>query len=446
MNPKVIADGLVTLLVKRFAGPFWLRRRQLERTQWFNKQELQDLQLKLLKRIVSHSYNTVPYYRKLMNESGIHVEDIKTLDDVKLFPVLTKTDVLKAGDSLVSTKYPKWALRTARTGGSTGTPMTIRRNWCSIGNEHAFVRRQWDWAGMGLHEKCACLSGRVIVKGSGKAVCPYTYDPMMKELILSTYHLSPNTAKEYAHLIKERGVKAIIGYPSALYLIAKICLDMRIEMKLSAALTTSEVLTDVMRQTIGRAFGCDVFDFYGLAERVCYIHTCEHHSYHILPEYGLTELIPVGDSDTNHCRIVSTGFWNKAMPLIRYDTGDVVVKSNNTCACGRNFPVIKSVIGRQGDVIKSPSGERFGVTILIHLLYVICGANNILETQFIQDSPSHITVEYVPCERFSNADFSVAKKRFVEHLSRGLEIDFKQVKAVGRTKSGKVRPVVSQII
>jgi hypothetical protein len=68
MNFKIMTKGAIALLTNRFAGPFWFRRRQLAKTQWWSEQELKSLQLKLLKRLVSHAYNTVPYYRKLMDE------------------------------------------------------------------------------------------------------------------------------------------------------------------------------------------------------------------------------------------------------------------------------------------------------------------------------------------------------------------------------------------
>lgn len=442
MNAKIIANGFATLLVKRFAGPFWLRRRWLEKTQWLSRQELQALKLKLLRRLTLHCYHTVPYYQKSMHDHGIKVEDIKTLDDIKKFPILTKKDVLKAGNSIYSTKYPKWFLRTAYTGGTTGTPMQIKRDLFSIGNEHAFVRRQWDWAGIGLRDKCAYLTGRLISRPDQKDGPLYAYDPIMKELILSTYHLSAYTAREYARVIEDYGVKAIVGYPSAVYLLAKTCLDSVIEIKLKSALTSSETLTESMRDTIAKAFKCNVFDFYGGAERVCYIHTCEHGRYHLIPEYGLTELIPVDESDDSKCKVVSTGFWNMAMPLIRYDIGDIVIRSDELCPCGRLFQVVKSISGRQADVIRTPSGREFGAAILTHLLY---GTNNILESQIIQDALDHLTIEYVSTERFSNKDLKAFEGLVVQHLPSELRVDLKQVRAVKRTSSGKIRPVILHI-
>jgi len=442
VNFKVIANGFSNLLVKRIAGPFWLRRRQLAKTQWFEKRELQELQLKLLKRLIRHCYRTVPFYRSLMDDQGIKVEDISTLDDIKLFPVLTKRVVLEAGNLIYSTKYPKWLLRTAYTGGTTGTPMQIQRDLFSIGNEHAFVRRQWDWAGIGLRDKCAYLTGRLIAKPDQEDALLYAYDPFMRELILSTYHLTSNTAQQYARVIRDHAVKAVVGYPSAVHLLAKATLSEGIEVPLKSVLTSSETLTESMRDTIAKAFKCNVFDFYGGAERVCYIHTCEHGRYHLIPEYGLTELIPVDESDDSKRNVVSTGFWNMAMPLIRYDMGDIVIRSDELCPCGRLFQVVESIEGREGVVIKTPSGREFGAAILTHLLY---GTNHILESQIIQDSLDHITIEYAPDKDFCRDDLRAFEKLITRHLPGELKITLKQVVKVGRTLSGKVKPVISHI-
>jgi phenylacetate-CoA ligase len=435
-------NGAKTCLLKRYIGPFWQRRQWLAKTQWFSEQELSKLQLKLLKRLVLHSYNTVPYYRKLMEQRGINAESIKTLEDIKLFPILTKKDVLLAGDSIVSTKYPRWLLTKAFTGGTTGTPLVLRRDIFSIGNEHAFVRRQWDWAGVGLTDKCAYLTGRLIVRPDEKTKRLYAYDPIMKELILSTYHLSRHTAKEYACVIKDYGVKAIVGYPSAVCLLAQTCLDADIKLKVSAVLTSSEILTEPMRKTISQAFGCKVFDFYGGAERVCYIFTCEQGNYHILPEYGLTELVPVGDDKKDHYKVIATGFWNMAMPLIRYDMGDIIVKSDNECSCGRQFPTIKSISGRQANSIRTPSGRQFGAAILTHLLY---GVDHIAESQIVQDALDHITVNYVPTGRFSDKDLQNFKNLIAKHLPNDLAVTFKQMETIEKSSSGKLVSVVSKI-
>ena len=444
MSIKVLTNGAKNLLVKRIVGPFAIRRNWLNKTQWLNKDELRQIQLKHLKKIVSHSYNTVPYYRKLMDQQGIIPSMIKTLDDIKLFPVLTKTDVLNAGTSIISTSYPRWLLHSARTGGSTGSPLVVYRNFFSIGNEYAFVGRQWNWAGVKLSGRCAYLMSRVVAKPDQTDGRLYAYDPFMRDLILSTHHLSRQTAIEYAGLIKKYSVKAIVGYPSAISFLAKTVLDAGITLELKAALTTSEILTDSMRETIAKAFGCKVFDFYGSAERVCYILTCEYGHYHIIPEYGLTELIDLSESSGKY-KVVSTGFWNMAMPLIRYDTGDIVTATGKRCPCGRAFDVIDSIDGRAGDVIKTPSGRQLGVTLMIQLLYVICGTQHILESQIVQDQIDHLTIKYVPSPVFTRKDLEDFDNLITRFLPSELKFGFQEVDAIERTGSGKIRPLVSLI-
>jgi len=229
------------------------------------------------------------------------------------------------------------------------------------------------------------------------------------------------------------------------YLIAKTCIESGFTLDLRVVMSTWEAMTEPMRNTITEAFGCKVYDFYGSGERVVAIHKCEQGSYHIVPEYGLTELLPMDEYEKGYYRIVSTGFWNEAMPLIRYDMGDVVTKSDDFCSCGRQFPVVKSIIGKEGDVIRSPSGIQLGVTAVLQVLYTIGGTNNIVETQFVQDALDHITIEYVPGARFSEDDLANMRVSAAKYLPRDLKVDFKQVKAVRRTPMGKIRPIISQI-
>jgi len=442
MKFKVVSKGAANLIIKRFSGPFWIRRRWLNKTQWLGARELKEIQLKLLKRLVRHCYSTVPYYRRLMDERGISPESIKRLDDIKRFPILRKKDVLAAGDSIVSTKYPGWMMTTGLTGGTTGTPLSLPRNLFAVGNEHAFVRRQLDWAGIGFRDCTAYLSGRVVMDANRNDGQLYEYDPFMKELILSTYHLSRKHARQFGEAMKRYRVKAIVGYTSSIYFLAKCCLDMGIKVKLKAALPTSETINNLMRDTITEAFECQVFDFYGAAERVCYIHTCDCGSYHLIPEYGYSEFIPAEDSNNNHCKVIATGFWNFAMPLIRYDTQDAVILSNENCSCGREFSVIKSVIGRSGDVIRTPSGRQYGPTLLAR---VAKGAKNILESQIIQDRIDHINILYVPSVKFTSANLLNFRKHMAQNLPGELKMDFKRVSSVERTTGGKMNLLVSKI-
>jgi len=361
---KATFHGVMTRLLKRHVGPFRYRRRWLEKTQWYTSDELRELQLELLKKMIRHAYDTVPYYKRLMQELKFSPDDIKCLDDIRRFPVLTKADLKAAHNDMISTKFSRFLLRTAYTGGTTGERIAIKRDLCSIGNEHAFVMRQFDWAGVGLNDRRATIMAHVIGAPGKELERPFVYDAAMRELFMSTFHLARNTLGVYIDALRCYKVKYVVGYPSAAYVLAKHCLDNKIGIRLKAVLTTAETLDKVKRETISNAFKCPIYDFYGSSERVCYIHTCEHGSYHIVPEYGLTELVPADPPNEDCYKIVATGFWNMAMPLIRFDMGDLVRPGIQKCRCKRAFPTIERIVGRKGDVLVTPSGRILGTTAL----------------------------------------------------------------------------------
>lgn len=444
-NIKATLKGSMVCLLKRYIGPFRTCRRWLAKTQWLSLPELQEIQLRLLKKLIRHCYNSVPFYQKIMDERAITVESIKCLEDIKQFPILTKQDVLKAGDSLFSKKYPKWITHIAHTGGTTGSRLTLKRDLWSIGNEHAFARRQFDWAGISLSDPCAYMMWRVVAAPGQKIDNPYVFDGAMKELILSTFHLSEDMVPTYAKAIADYKIKALVTYPSAAYVVARVCLNEGIRMPLKAVLTTSETLDSAKKETISKVFECKVYDFYGGSERVCYIQTCEHGSYHIIPEYGLTELIRAEPPNDDSYRIIATGFWNMAMPLIRYDTGDLLEPGSNTCQCGRAFPVVKKIIGRENAVLTTPSGRTLGSTALECIMENTLFAMQkmpVLEGQVIQESHDIMTLEYVPLKGFCQKDTDKLKSLVADNFPADFKVNIRPVEKISRSVSGKALSLV----
>ena len=437
---KVTLRGCATRFIKRCAGEFKYRRHWLNRTQWYSAAELKELQLELLKRVVKHAYETVPYYSRLMRKLKLRPWDVKNLEDIQKFPIMCKADLKTAGNGLVSQKFNRLFLRMAHTGGTTGLPVPLRRDLWSIRNEHAFVRRQYDWAGISLRDRTAHMMWRVVTSPNKKFDRPYMYDAAMKELVLSAFHLSPDTVATYVKALAEYEVRALVAYASAAVVLAKGCLDKGITAPVKCVLTTAETLDDAKRNLISKAFNCKVYDFYGSAERVCYIHTCEKGSYHIIPEYGLTELLPAGPPNEDCCRIVATGFWNMAMPLIRYDMGDLVMMGDGVCPCGRNFPVVKRIMGRESDVITTPSRRTLGATaiecILAHVLYGMYEMP-VLAGQVIQEGADRVVLEYVPTDGFSRKDADRLHNLLREKLPKELKVNIRSVNKMNQTPSGK---------
>lgn len=436
---KLTWRGLYTRILKRQFGPFAKRRAWLAQTQYYSDEQLKQVQLELLQYLIRHAYETVPYYKKYMQEKGFDPRDIRSLEDIERFPIITKADLKREGAAFVSTKFKDKRMRTVHTGGTTGATLPIRRDLRSIQNEHAFVRRQFDWASVGMSEPIAYLTWRRVATVHDKERL-YGYDAALKELHLSTINLSESNIEPFAEAMRKYKVVALNAYPSAAYFMAKGLLEKNKTFPLKAVLTTSETLEPSQRQVIEKAFQCRVFDYYGSAERVCYIHTCEKGSYHILPEYGLTELIPAAAPNEECSRVVATGFWNLAMPLIRYDIGDLVVPCQGSCSCGRAFPMVKRIIGREGTYIKTPSGRILGAMaieyILARVLYSMYKMP-ILEGQIIQEKENLIVLEFVAMDTFTPEDENRLLGLLREEIPSEMEVSVRRIDKMRQTVSGK---------
>jgi phenylacetate-CoA ligase len=134
-----------------------------------------------------------------------------------------------------------------------------------------------------------------------------------------------------------------------------------------------------------------------------------------------------------------------AMPIIRYHTGDMVQPDNRRCQCGRAFPVVKKIVGREGSILTTLSGKAFGATaiedIMENVLFSI-QKMPILEVQIVQESVDVMVLEYVPMQRFSQKDVRELELEVTKHIPPDFRLNLHPVKKISRTVSGKALSLV----
>ena len=111
--------------LRLFTPSVWKTRRHLhdlEQMQWWSQADLEAWQLSKIRQVVRHAYEHVPYYRQRFMQEAIHPEDLKTLEDFRALPFLTREDVNAHLHDLVATKF-HGKLHSNETGGSTGQPI-----------------------------------------------------------------------------------------------------------------------------------------------------------------------------------------------------------------------------------------------------------------------------------------------------------------------------------
>jgi phenylacetate-CoA ligase len=123
--------------------------------------------------------------------------------------------------------------------------------------------------------------------------------------------------------------------------------------------TSGESLNAVARRAIEAEFGAEVRDVYGTSETKEIAWECEAGSRHVSADVVYVEILdergaPVPDGVDGE--IVATVLVNRAMPLVRYRTGDRGSLLSTSCPCGCSTPLLGVVSGREADSLELPDG------------------------------------------------------------------------------------------
>jgi phenylacetate-CoA ligase len=424
---------------RRYGGIFQKVLVDATRHETMSASELADLQLAALRSTLEHAVTRVPHYKDIAQREGFTVRDLRTLDDLRRWPVLEKSAVRAAGGALLSEEVRPSDLIAIDTSGTTGTPLVIYRDVEAEQRWYAhFERRVRNWPGVTYRDRWAMLGGRVVVPVERKRPPFWRYNPSMRQLYMSSYHLAPAYLDHYLEALRRFRPVYIHGYASSCEALARHILERGVEnLHVRAVLTSSETLFDHQRAVIERAFGCRVFDSYGSAEMVALVTECEQGRLHISTEVGVVEVLrdglPAEEGETGE--LVCTGLLNRAMPLIRYRTGDVAVRGSGSCACGRKFPTLQRIEGRVDDLLWTRDGRAIG-----RLDPVFKGVERVLESQIVQETLDRVRVLVVPARGYREED----GRRIVSNLKERMgeiEVVIEKVPRIERV-GAKFRAVI----
>ena len=414
---------------------------QLEKSQYYSKEELKQVQVEKLKLIVKHAYKNVPYYNRLFKNLRLTPKDFKNIYDLNKIPMIDKETIRKKPEDFLAVNMNRFFIRKIFTSGTTGSPLRLYRDLYSINFENAILRRQYRWAGFYPAEKKMVLRADPIVPSKVKNAPFWRKDFFKQSLMTSVYHLSLKNTPYYVREILRYKPVALDTVPSTGSLLAKLIYSKGMCVNFKYIFTTSEVLMPHHKQVMQDRFKARIFDHYGLAERVAAIGTCERGNYHAYPEYGITEFLPLQD-EKGHFEIIGTSLNNFAMPLLRYRTGDAATLSCQECPCGRKFQTLEHIDGRLNDQFFVTRDGRI-ISLFCQILAI--ELRDVIETQFIQEDLDSMRVRLVAGKRFSGADELSIKRNMKKYLGNNINVYIEKVPNIPRTDSGKFKQFVSII-
>ena len=424
---------------RRYGQDFHRKVRALQANERLTKLEFEQLQLDSLNRVLQLARQS-PYYSRVFRDAGIE-GSFTSLEQLRRLPLLNKTTLRIEPKNLLTGPLPR-GTKVYHSSGTTGTPTDIYYTRQFHQYEQAyFVARLRQWAGTSYRDKRAMFGVRKVCAFEQSRPPYWRYSISERLAYYSIYHLSPQNLTSYVDHLERWGPRVVMGYPSALNLVAKHVLDTGRSLSVAAAFTTSETVTVEARANIERAFQCKLFDQYGAVESTHFASQCEHGRYHVSPERGIIEILD-GDQPAapgQPGRVVVTGLENLLQPLIRYEIGDVAYwAEDQDCPCGRQMPIIGGIQGRYEDYCVTPDGRQ-----ILRFDPVFKGVFTIVEGQVVQEDHSRFTINVVPTNAFSEEDRLKLKHNFRQHAG-DVAVEVVEMESIPRTKSGKFRAVINR--
>ncbi|MHB8481154.1 MAG: phenylacetate--CoA ligase family protein [Nitrospiria bacterium] len=444
-NLVVTLKGL-GIFRERYGKEFKTSLLFLRETQWFSYERLYELQCNFLQVLIPFAVENIPYYKRLFQEYNLSVKSIQTPDDLKKIPILTKSLIRKFFPDLIAQNSPVRKLKLGHTSGTTGSPLEFYWDKKVIYMTNAVLWRQREWGGVNVGDPFVLLTGNVVVPLLQKKPPFWRHNFVQNQLLVSSFHLNPENMKAIVQKLKNFKPAFLEAYPSTAYILGRYLVDIKDVVPLKAVFTSSEPLYPNYREIIEKAFGCRVYDYLGMAERVIFATQCEQHEgHHLNLEYGVTEIV---DEDGNPVTpgsigsIVSTGLHNFAMPLIRYRTGDRTAFMVKQCRCGRHLPLIEDVTTKEEDIVLTPDGRFISPSVLTHPFKPLHG---ILESQLIQEDLHHLRIKLVRADRSVEIDIGQLVQGIKDRVGAEMKIEVEFVESIPRTKSGKFRWIISKV-
>jgi phenylacetate-CoA ligase len=388
---------------------------------------VQQVQMNLLKKILVHSYENVPYYKDIFNQVAFDPYRFSSFRQLESIPFLTREIIRENFDKLVSTKKVKGGYYTGATGGSSGEPLTFLLDYHSTYKENAFIYYNRRGLGYRFEDKMATFRE---VHYDGKI---WKYSPMQNEVLFSPLKLSGVTLEKYVNKINAFNPRYLNGYLSSIWYFAKLLEAYKIKLKadLKGVFFMSENIDAKQRQFIEEFFKVKSFTHYGHSERCILAREISLNQYVFDPYYGYAEQIPEGQGQYS---IVGTGFLNYIMPLIRYKTDDLCSPS------GQGFFIDgkrNSTIGLYGRNNEFLSASAFDLEDDVY--------KNIMRYQFIQKEKGKADLLLIVGKDFSPSELEPIKKT-IDLKTRGvMDFNIKIVDNLLLTGRGKCQMYISAL-
>ncbi|HLT88279.1 MAG TPA: hypothetical protein VKZ57_11860 [Sphingobacterium sp.] len=404
------------------------RLREIDELETLSPTQKQQFVLERMQRLVSFAYKNIKFYKDIYDKNGFSPSQLMHFEDIQDIPIITKSMLnrydIEDRSFNASNRY------IVNTGGSSGTPFSFYIEPSSMGHEWAHMHTIWKTLGYHVTDFKLLFGGRSDIKHT------VDYDVVRNHFAIDIYEDYEVLSSKLIPLVNKYDIRYLHGYPSSIYDFALYCENHNHKLRnllrktLRGVFLGSEYPQKLYRDIIEKVFEIATISWYGHTERAVLAYEAnEQFKYCPFLSYGFTEAIRNMDGNYD---LISTSYYNRASPLIRYNTQDTIEEPLSDDGILKSFKILQ---GREGEYVVDKKGKKINLTALIfgrhHELF-----NFIDYMQIRQIEQGCIEVLFVGKELVRPAN------QLFDSSNLDFEINFKQIDEPIRTPSGKLSLLV----
>lgn len=408
-----------------------------------SRDKIQAYQNRMLRRLMAHAYERVPYYRAVFDGAGVKPGDIRTAADLQALPLTSKLDLKERPlDQVLARGYDRRRLASHTTTGSTGEPFTILR---SPSDEFIFfgvrLRTMRDF-GLKPRDRMARVAAQ------GRETMPASWRLLQA---LGFYRADPipilDPPRRIVRAVLENRADVLTGDSGVLTRVSREFESSGIrDHSLRFLVAGSELLTPNMRRQILDAFRRPVYDTYVSEEFSVIAWECKETGlYHVADDSLILEVLrdgrPASPGETGEAVVTSLHF--RAMPFVRYRLGDEVRTGPVPCPCGQPFSTLSSITGRMTDYLCLPGGREIYAAAVAYVFQK--RVDWIRQYEMIQEKEDEVVLRAVVKGVPAAEKIASLNKDIQDLLGEGVRFSLNLVDELKPGPGGKYRVLRSRI-
>jgi len=422
----------------------------LENSERAPRSDLLRYQQRLVAQLVCHAYEHVSFYRDrlacLFGADGRL--DLSRWGEV---PLVTRAEALIAGNAMRTPELPAiyGPITEIKTSGSTGQPLRIASNALNFLAANAALVRLARWWGIDASRPLAKIvineADEIPAYPEGRERDTWSYGDRRApifELDLST------PIEQQIEWLRRKKAPYLMTLPSnAVALSYAVAPEQARELGIEVIFAIGETVLPQARKFIAERFGARLVAIYSCQEVGLIATQCPTSTdYHMVVENCVVEILRDNGTPAlpgEYGQVVVTGFYNYAMPFIRYSIGDVATVGRNFCSCDRSLPLIAQIDGRTRHAFVFRDGTRVWPRPLNFSVseFVACR-----EYQLAQLDRERIEFRYVPDGSGRAPDHAGLDAYIKQKIHPSAEVLLAPMQSIPRGPGGKLTPFISMVI